>query len=196
LVDGVQTEVADLVGTMSQGCERVDKGLTLSQDACNILQAIGESAKKSTQMAREIVEATAEQAGDIGRVDQAMLQVRDIAKQLNRGTREQDNASSEIRKGVERMRQLGQDVKQTIQEQSREIQQITGAVEVVATQVQQILSSTNEQSKQGDQILQALTVFRDVTNQSGQRAEDMKQTVEILSSRANELEGEVGRFNL
>lgn len=194
LIESVQQGVADAVGAMENGSQRVENGVTLSRQAGDILRVIGKSARTSSERIHEIVDATSRQTAQIGKVELAMQQLKDIAQQLNRGTHEQDNASADITRAVERMRDLGQRVKRSTQEQSKESTLITRSVEVVASRINQILEATTEQSKQGRQILEALQVFRDVTSQSTARGQVLRQSLDDLSERSHVLEEEIGRF--
>jgi methyl-accepting chemotaxis protein len=196
LIDSVRAGIHDAVAAMGQGATRVDRGVTLSNEAGRMLQEIGESAQQSTLWAKEIVEATRGQTADIDQVGIAMGQVKEIAMQLARGTHEQDSASAEITRGVEQMRHLGLEVKSAAQEQRRESSLITQSVEIVAAKIKQISIETKDQSKRADQILEALQIFREVTVRSVRRAEQTKSTVADLSAHARGLEEEIGRFRL
>jgi methyl-accepting chemotaxis protein len=196
LIGEVQQEIANAVQSVSDGGERIDRGVALSLEAGEVLNTMAESARLSHRTAKDIVRATGEQAMGLQRVDLAMVQVRQIAKQLSLGTHEQDNAGAEITRGVERMRQLGQEVKRSTHVQRTESRHIAQSVEVVASRSNQILAATTEQSKQSQQILEALKVFREVTVESARRAEEMKSIVDLLSERAGALDEEVGRFTL
>lgn len=194
LIEAVQKGVASAVTAMGQGNDRVQNGVALSRQAGEILRVIGDSARTSSERIHEIVGTTARQTAQIGRVELAMEQLKNIAQQLNRGTHEQDNASADITRAVERMRDLGQRVKRSTQEQSKESTLITGSVEIVASKINQILEATTEQSKQGSQILEALQVFREVTAQGRGRAQSLRQSLDELSKHSGVLEEEVGRF--
>lgn len=196
LIESVQGGVGSAVQAMEEGATRVDRGVSLSNEAGRILREIGESSQQSTEWAKEIVEATRSQAGDIGRVSVAMEQVKEISTQLNRGTHEQDSASAEITRGVEQMRHLGLEVKNSAQEQRKESSLITESVEVVASKIKQISVETKAQSKRADQITEALTVFREVTLESSRRAGQTKETISDLAAHAKGLKKEIGRFQL
>ena len=196
LIREVQLEIANAVQSVSDGGERVNRGVALSLEAGEMLNTMAESARHSHRTAKDIVVATGEQASGLKRVDLAMVQVRQIAQQLSQGTREQDNAGAEITRGVERMRQLGQEVKRSTHVQRTESRHIAQSVEVVASRTNQILTATIEQKKQSEQLLDALKVFREVTVENAQRAEEMQSTVDVLSERAGALDEEVGRFSL
>lgn len=196
LIRAVQAGVSAAVEAMAQGSERVDRGVALSHEAASILEAIGKSSHQSTQRAREIVEATAEQSRGLARVDGEMKQMRNVAIQVNRATHEQDNAGSEITRGVEEMRMLSQRVQSAAQEQRRESALITESIETVAQKVKEILASTNDQNDQARQILNAIQVFREVAQASTRRADETRATVQDLSAQAQGLNEEVGRFRL
>jgi methyl-accepting chemotaxis protein len=196
LIESVQGGIESAVAAMGQGATRVDRGVSLSNEAGRMLQEIGESAEQSTRRAKGIVEATRSQAADIDQVGVAMNHVKTIALQLGRGTHEQDAAGAEITRGVEQMAHLGLEVKNAAQEQRRESSLITQSVEIVASRIKEISVETKDQSKRADLIQEALQVFRDVTVGSARRAEQMKGTVAELSDRAKGLEEEIGRFQL
>jgi methyl-accepting chemotaxis protein len=196
LIESVQAEVESAVEAMEQGATRVDRGVDLSQEAGRMLREIGDSAQQSTLWAKEIVEATRNQTADIGQVGFAMKQVKEIALQLKRGTHEQDTASAEITRGVEQMRHLGLEVKNAAREQRSESSMITRSVETVAAKITEISVATRDQSERADQIQEALQVFREVTLQTTQRAEQTNTTVADLSALAQGLEDEIGRFRL
>jgi methyl-accepting chemotaxis protein len=196
LILAVQAGVGNAVEAMELGTTRVDRGVALSRDAGEVLRQISESSNESIERIHEIVEAAGRQTRDIEKLDEAMGRVKTIAAQLNSGTHEQDSASADITRAVERMRDLGQRVKRSTQEQSKESRLITQSVEIIAARIQEILRATTEQSKQGDQIAQALQVFREVTHESNRRSEEMRTSLEELSSRSEGLEQEIGRFRL
>jgi methyl-accepting chemotaxis protein len=196
LIDNVQKGVDSAVVAMNHGNERVRNGVALSRQAGEILRVIGESARQSSERIHSIVSATESQATDITRVDVAIAEVKSIAAQLHRGTHEQDNASADITRAVERMRDLGQQVKRSTQEQRKESELITRSVEVVAARIQLILEATTDQSKQGNQILEALQVFREVTQKSSERGEELRASLADLSERSDALDEEIGRFRL
>lgn len=196
LIESVQVAVESAVEAMEQGATRVDRGVDLSQEAGRMLREIGDSAQQSTLWAKEIVEATRNQTADIGQVGFAMKQVKEIALQLKRGTHEQDTASAEITRGVEQMRHLGLEVKNAAREQRGESSLITRSVESVAAKITEISVATRDQSSRADQIQEALQVFREITVQTTQRAEQTNTTVADLSALAQGLEDEIGRFRL
>ncbi len=196
LIGSVQSGVATAVEAMQLSSQRVNSGVSLSRRAGEILRGIGESAQASAERVSQIVESTEGQARDIEQVSRAMGELRSIAEQLNRGTHEQDNASADITRAVEQMRSLGQQVKLSTQEQRKESSMITHSVSVVASHIESILANIKDQSKQGDQIKEALQVFRDVSERTGERRVAMEDGLRQLAERSEVLESEIGRFRL
>jgi len=196
LIISVQGEVSNAVGAMGVGRERVKKGVVLSDAAGEVLKGIIDSSHQSTQMVSEIVQATGEQVKDIAQVENAVGQVKAMVREINRSTHEQENASREITKLVEQIRGLGQEVKRSTYEQSKGSKLITNAMEDVTTMIDQIVSSTEDQGRGSEQINHALQVFREVTSESSMRTEERKSMVGTLFSRRQQLEREIGRFNL
>ncbi|MBW2713265.1 MAG: HAMP domain-containing protein [Deltaproteobacteria bacterium] len=174
LIISVQGEVSNAVGAMGVGRERVKKGVVLSDAAGEVLKGIIDSSHQSTQMVSEIVQATGEQVKDIAQVENAVGQVKAMVREINRSTHEQENASREITKLVEQIRGLGQEVKRSTYEQSKGSKLITNAMEDVTTMIDQIVS----------------------TSESSMRTEELKSMVGTLFSRSQQLEREIGRFNL
>ncbi|MCG8587666.1 MAG: methyl-accepting chemotaxis protein [Proteobacteria bacterium] len=196
MIKSVQRDMSAAVEAVAAGSECVERGTSLSTVAGDVLQTIAESSRKSSAMVNEIVMAAGGQARDIGELDGSMVQVKDMVGQIVSATREQNSASEDITRGVERMRELGQEVKRSTREQTKQSRIITATVEEVAQRMQQIASATAEQKQGGEQISGALQVFREVTDESGRRADVIRQTVENLSNRSRALEQEIGRFKL
>jgi len=196
LIEGVQGSVTAAVSAMDHGRTRVEQGVDLTNRAGNLLQTIGESAHESTARVREIVSSSENQALDIEKVGSAMSQLKQIAAQLNRGANEQDNARADIIRAVEQIRQLGKQVGRSTEEQRKESSLISGSIQTVADRIEQILSATRDQTKQGEQIVEALKIFRGSTQESNLRRAEMHKGLAQLARRSEELEAEIGRFQL
>lgn len=196
LIGNVKDEVSNAVDAMKYGAEKVQKGVTLSEDAGKILNVISESSKASTGMADEIVKATKEQAISVQMVDISMSKIEEMVQQFNHAINEQKKASDGIEKAVEDMRLLGQRVKNSTNEQSKGSKLITNAVEQIMAMINHILQAIHEQSNASKQINHALNIFKDETNASVQRSSEMNNVVAILSDRSQQLEHEISRFKI
>ncbi len=196
LIRGVQEETATAVDAVAEGSEKVERGVQRSNEAGDVLQRIIEKSQTSTGRAQEIAEATGRQTGHLERVDQAMQEVKEIVVQINRSMQEQHRASQEIAASTDHVRELGQSVSRSTVEQRRESELITASVKIVMTMINQIVDAMQEQRSRSDTIQQALTVFREVTNETSGRASAINEMVELLSDRSRQLEGEIGRFKI
>jgi methyl-accepting chemotaxis protein len=196
LIKGVQNETATAVNAMHQGAEKVMRGVSLSNDAGHVLQVIIESSQRSTQMVMAIVHATQEQAKSIQGVNRAMLEVRDMVEQTNRSTREQEVASHEVMNSIDHIRTLGLKVKDSTSEQSKSSRSIATAMNQVTEMIRQILNATNEQKRGTERIQQALNVFKLATDGNIQRAAELGDIIQVLSTQSKELEQAIGRFKI
>lgn len=196
LIKAVQDETSNAVEAMFNGSERVEKGVVLSKEAVDALKMIIDSSYLSTGVVNDIVKATREQSEEIRGVDHSMLQMMEMVRQINRATHDQEKASLEIIKAVEEMRILGQQVKQSTQEQGKGSKLITSAVEKVTVMIRHILGATQEQAGGSERINRALVVFKEGTEESARRAEEMNQVVAALSSRSRQLDQEISRFKI
>jgi methyl-accepting chemotaxis protein len=196
LIKDVQDETLNAVNAMVHGSERVQKGVSLSNESGTVLGAIIESSHLSTEMVKEIVKATKEQSRGIQEVDKAMVQIKEMVQQINRATHEQESASVEITKAVENMRVLGHEVKRSTQEQSKGSKLITTAVEKVTEMINHILEATQEQSQGSERINHALEIFKETAEENVHRVAEMNNFVGTLTSRSQQLEQEIKKFKL
>jgi methyl-accepting chemotaxis protein len=196
MVQDLQQQTDAAVAAVKRGASSVERGDSLTTSAGKLLRGIGESSSHSSQMTREIADATEVQRRDIAMLDERMAQVKDIVRHIARAMAEQDGASGEITRSVEQVRALGEEIMVSAQDQSKQSRTITTAVEEVAVRMTQIAQATTEQRHGREQIAAALEVFREAIEQGGQRADEIRRILETLSSRSRALDAEVGRFRL
>jgi methyl-accepting chemotaxis protein len=194
LIRAVQEDTAAAVSSVDVASEKVEKGVQRSKVAGEVLQKIIGKSRLSTARVGEIVEAAAAQAGGLERVDQALLEVREIVEKINASAHEQHRATTEIAGAVERIRSLGASVRRSTEEQRRGSRLITNAVTNVAGRIAQIAEATQAQTKSSESIEHALQVFRDVCDEATRRTEEIYAMVSTLSERSAQLEREIGRF--
>ena len=194
LIRAVREDTGAAVAAVEAGAAKVEKGVQRSNVAGRLLRKIGEKSQVSTARVWEISEAASRQGHDLERVDQAMIEVKQIVEQIIRSIHDQTNATAEIANAVERMRSLGHRVKSSTDEQRRGSRFITNAVTNVAAMINQIAEATQSQAINSETIQQALQVFRGVTDETTRRAEAINTVVSTLSERSERLEREVDRF--
>jgi methyl-accepting chemotaxis protein len=194
LILAVQEDTRAAVSAVGDGSSKVSRGVDRSRAAGRVLEKIIEKTHTSTERVHAIVEATARQTEDLGRVDQAMRDVQEIVDQINQSTHQQHTATNEIARAVENIRNLGTAVRHSTEEQRRGSRLITNAAANVTAMVSQIAEATNAQTKSSETIQHALQVFRDVSDETSRGAEEINASVTTLSERAERLEQEIGRF--
>ena len=194
LIDNVQRETRATVTAMEAGSANVDKGVSRSVEAGEVLEAIMEKSDRTARRVAEIAQAAAQQADGIQDVEGAMTRVRQLVEHTNNATHEQEKVGSEITQIMERIRALGQDVKRSTAEQSGQSRRITSAVEDVATGVNQIRAATQAQAQESEQIQHALGVFSELAEQTAQRTRSFHEIVQHLGERSQSLQRAIERF--
>jgi methyl-accepting chemotaxis protein len=194
LIRAIQHDTSAAVAAVEAGSAKVDKGVQRSNVAGEVLAKIIEKSENSTGRVREIADATARQSGDLEGVERAMREVRQIVEAINRSTREQHRATAEIASAIQNIRRLGEDVRRSTDEQREGSGLITNAVNDVANRLNQIAEATQAQTKSGDTIHRALSIFRDVMEETTLRTGAINAMVAKLLERAGQLGQEIDRF--
>ncbi len=191
LIHAVQEDTAAAV---KNGSSRVERGVERSSGLSAVLRKIIDKSEVSTERVREIAEAAAHQSSDLARVDQAMLEVKEIVEQIGGSTREQLRATTEIAEAVQKIRALSEDVKRSGQEQRQGSKLITNSVMLMSDRVGQIAEATKAQTASSEAIHETLKGFSEFTDETDRRAEALREIVSTLSDRSRQLEREIGRF--
>jgi methyl-accepting chemotaxis protein len=194
LIRAVQVETAAAVAAVTEGSEKVKRGVQRSDVAGSILRQISQKAKNSTERVREIVGATKRQSGDLERVDHAIHEVKEIVEQINHSARDQHRATSEIASAIEVIRPLGIEVRRSTEEQRNGSRMITNAMHRMTEMIHQIAEATKSQAGNSETIQHALQLFGEISEGTTRRANDMNTMVSTLSQRSQKLEREIGRF--
>jgi phosphate/phosphite/phosphonate ABC transporter binding protein len=196
LINTVQSEVAEAVRSMDLGMNAVGEGQAAIFDAKKVLEGIVSSSARSTDMSKQIENATKEQAVGAGQVREAMVNIRDMVMQILRATQDLTNGSEQIMQEAEKVRDVAFQVRTASDEQSKGSAQIIRAVENVTDHAQQIAHATKEQSKGSDEIVIAIEKIREVTQENEDLASEMTTAVEELAMHIEGLKDEVSTFRI
>lgn len=196
LVKNVQHETSQAVQLMGQGATTVSRGVVLSKDAGDALEAILECSHLSLQMVNEIVKSTSTQNADIVSLDRSVDTVKQIVEQVRRAMQEQRSVSGEIMRLVESVRHLGSEVKRATQEQSIESTLIGKAMEAVMQIIHEIVQETTAQAQGNERLQNALEVFRAMIVENGRISSEMLSTVDLLSTHSRAVNSEIDKFRI
>jgi methyl-accepting chemotaxis protein len=194
LIRAVQGETAAAVEAVTEGSEKVTRGVQRSNVAGDILRQISQKAQNSTERVREIVDATKRQSGDLERVDHAIHEVKEIVEQINHSATDQHHATAAIAGAIDIIRPLGLEVRRSTEEQRKGSRMITNAMHRMTEMISQIAEATKSQASNSETIQHALKLFGEISEETTRRADDMNTMVATLSQRSNKLDREIGRF--
>lgn len=196
LIENVQLEAKDAVGSIKEGARSVEEGVRLSLEAGEALKEILMSSKRSAEMGREIEMATVEQAKGIKQVTDSVQKISGMVRQISVATTEQIKGSRQIMQATERMRDITREVKSSTEEQTKGSKQITKAVENVTERAQQIAKAINAQKKGSEVLVKFIEEMRNISQDTVRLVSEMNLAVDTLTKQAILLKEEMGRFKV
>ena len=196
LIKAVQHEGNRAVKAIEAGESNVERGVTLSHEAGEVLKMILSSSQATVDMARRIAEATAEQARGSRQVAEAAERITSMSEAITKATQEQSQGSAQVIRAAESSREVAQMVKKTTQEQAKGSRTITEAVERITEMVRYIDRATQEQNRGTERVAQVIQRIREVVSQNLTRIAEMQNAVKGLDREMESLHQEVERFQL
>jgi methyl-accepting chemotaxis protein len=196
LVKDVQSEAKDAVVSIKEGTKSVEEGVRLSLNARESLNQILQSSKRSSEMSRQIEEATLEQVKATIQVTQLMEEVNALVQQINSSMKELQKGTLHITNASEKMKSITIQVKTSTEEQAKGSRQISDAVENVTSRIQQIAQAMNEQKQGNEVITKSIVEIHQIAQVSRQMMQEMNKSVEVLVKQADLLKEEVNRFKV
>lgn len=194
LILDVQSEAKDAVVSVKEGAKSVEEGVHLSINARASLAKILNSSKRSSEMSRQIEQATLQQVKATDHVTELMGKMNTMVQQISAAMQEMDKVTNHITEASEKMKLMTQQVKHSTEEQSRESLQISEAVENVTSRIQQISRSMNEHQKESQVIMSSIIEIHQVAEKSLEMLQQMNQAVQGLTNQANSLQEGANHF--
>ncbi|MBI5639348.1 MAG: HAMP domain-containing protein [Nitrospirae bacterium] len=196
LIKSVQDVTRSSIRMASDGIHTVEKGLTLVKDVDSALKEIVESSKASTEMARAIQRATAEEALVIKQIKNAVEAMTDQTDNISRAISEQTKGSRLIIESTEKVKELSRQVKVATGEQKDGSRQIAGVIENVTQQASQIAGATGRQKEKSVEIVKSMEKLHDATGRLIGSANDMNSVIGALKDEALNLLTELQKFRV
>lgn len=119
LIKNIQKETAEVQRVVTQGKDRVSRGVKITQTTNESLKKIEESAAEASEMVRKIALATMEQASGSKLISEETEKNLSRVKQVTRSIQEQEKGITLIVKTLEQMREVAQQLAVSAQEQAR-----------------------------------------------------------------------------
>jgi methyl-accepting chemotaxis protein len=196
LITGLQDESRNAVRAMEVGNRSIGVGVELANAAGAALDEIYHSAKRSSEMIREISRATNEQAKGSHQVTMAINQIVEMCEKIARVTEEQKARSQQIVGAADRMKNIAQQVKQTTREQNAGSKLINAAIQNINSNIGNISRNSDEQSRNSDQLVKNVETIREITSRNQQNVTALEGVTEVLNRQTEALMDLVKRFKL
>jgi methyl-accepting chemotaxis protein len=196
LIETVQDEINQAVGSVSMVKETVVEGESLSLSARAILGKILTSSHHSQEMIEAIAKATREQARGTGDFTEAINRMSDLIHQVARAINDQARGSNLLIEGVDRMKDAVSQVDYAAKEQTSQARIITEATEKIDFSVRQISQITEQQKEQSQEITNSVATNLAITEENTATIGQLKNEAEQLASNAKRLSAQLRTFHL
>ena len=196
LIRSVQDDTRTSISMASEGIHTVDRGLILVKDVTQALGEIVDSSKASTEMARAIQRATAEEALAIRQISASVERMTEQTENISRAIQEQTKGSRFIIEAAERVKDLSRQVKKSTGEQKGTSKGIAGVIEDVTTQAVQIAEAISRQKDNSVDIIRSMEKIRATTDRLIQSSNDVNAVVGSLKEDAFNLLVELKKFKV
>ncbi|MFI5304130.1 MAG: methyl-accepting chemotaxis protein [Nitrospiria bacterium] len=185
LIKDVQTETKDAVLSIKAGYDSVEEGMRLSLAAGDAVGKILESSKNSADLARKIMEATAEQVSGIRRIKDSVEKITSMSKEIVRATQEQTKGGEQIMNASVKMRDISNKLKSSTEEQLQGSRLITQEAENVNARVLEIIRDIEQQKLGEEAIGSAIIEIQKLVKCDFQLSREMADTVKQLIKQAD-----------
>ncbi len=194
LIQSVQDVTKSSIRMASGGIHTVEKGMTLVSDVNAALGEIVESSKASTEMAKAIQRATAEESGVIKQITGAVETMTAQTENISRAIQEQSRGSRLIIEASEKVKELSTQVKNSTHEQKGGSRQIANVIENVTQQAALIAEATGRQKDNSTEIVQSMEKIRSTTGKLIESSTEMSVVITSLKDEALNLLLELQKF--
>lgn len=121
IVSDTKTKVESLI---QEGKQKVESGSSVANQCATILSEIVENVSKVSGLAKEISQASQEQAQGVGEINKAMAQLDSVTQQNSATSQETATAASSLSGQAEQLKDIISDLMQTIYGQDNEVKTI------------------------------------------------------------------------
>ncbi|GEM_PF-3477417 len=183
LINSLREESTYAKEALEKSDEKVNKSVTLSEEAGKALEEILNSAMLSTERMKEISRSTTDQANGSHQVTESINRIVEMARKISIATKDQEAGSERILHAIEDMRQIARKVKISTKEQTQGSRQIMEAVKNINQMVHFISRSVQEQQKGVEHILDAMNRIQEITRQNQLNASSLESVVKNLNEQ-------------
>jgi len=196
LITSVRDVTRSSIRKVSEGIETVEKGLRLVRDVNAALGDIVDSSRASTEMARAIQRATAEEAFVIKHITDSVEKMTEQTEKISLAITEQNKGGKFITDATEKVKELSNQVRTATSEQKVGSRQIAAVTENVTRQAEQIAEATGRQKEKSIEIVKSMEKIRNTTGGLIDSSNDMNAVISSLKDEALNLLTELQKFKV
>jgi methyl-accepting chemotaxis protein len=196
LIKSVQDVTKSSIMMATDGIHTVEKGLHLVRDVNGALEEIVASSRASTEMAKAIQRATAEESQVIKQITDAVEAMAEQTETIARAIQEQSKGSKFIVEASERVKDLSNQVKMATSEQKDGSRQIGIVIENVSRQAAQIAAATGKQKEKSIAIVESMEKVHSTSDKLVRSGNEMNTVIGSLKEEALHLLKELQKFKV
>lgn len=196
LIRSFQDVTKSSIRMASDGIQTVESGLLLVRDVNTALQDISTSSKESTEMARAIQRATAEESIVIKQITDAVGNMAEQTDNISRAIQEQSKGSRFIIEATDRVKELSSQVRKATNEQRDGSRQIAHVIENVTDKASKIAGATGKQKEKSLEIVRSMEKILNTTSNLIQSSNEMNSVINSLKEEAVNLIEELHKFKV
>lgn len=194
LIQQVQSEAAEAVGSMRRSSGGVAEGIRLSRLSEEALGHILELARRSFDMAKMIESATIDQSKGTVQITKAARMIDGMVNEIKTATEDETEGASEMLKGVSEMKVLMEKVKHSTGIQAEGTHGVSRAMLEVAAKIKTVAGAASDQMELSGKILSAIDVVEKAAMDTAGMVERLETTVKEMKREAQGLAGIVSNF--
>lgn len=194
VIKGVQDETDRAVEAINRAGERIKAAESLSHQSGEALNKIVGGAQQTAERMKQIAHLTSEQVQGSQVIRASMEKISSMVVQIGNATREQREGGDLIIKATEGMKAVTEQVRTALKEQSAVSKFIAQSTESINGMIRQIRRSSAEQSRGSEQIVMGVTDIQSAASVNIEVTDFLEGAAKRLSSQAELLQSELGKF--
>lgn len=194
IIRTVQGEMAEAINVAQNSKQIAHKGNALVMKIGDAFRETLHISEKSSEMARTIERATAEQTRGIIQIKEAIGTMRMMVEHVAKFTHEQESGSKRILDVIENVKNMSELVNKGMQEQAAGIRLMSKNLELANEKIKQIAGSTSEQKKTNEGILMAMEEIKAAGDSTLSVINEMSTSFNTLYQEAEALKKDIEGF--
>lgn len=196
LIGAVQKETHTSVAITEKGLQAVEKGSLLFNNVSNALNSIIKSSGTSTEMAKLIQKATAQEAAAINQIANATQNILEQINMITHATEEQTKGSKFIVAATEKMKTVSFQINNAAKEQVSGTGQISSSIENITHQSATIAEATQNQTSRSKEISTAMDKILTSSNELISTSKSLDTEINLLKNEAKSLKEVLQKFKI